>query len=458
MKKILLIFITLLFAPINTFACIWDTSWLTKWINSCATWGNLSFSLNIFFYIIIWFVIFEFILTKFLSYLNTLNWSNKLPEEVKWIFDEEKYKKSQDYEKVKYRFSNITWTFSFILMLIVLIFWWFGFLDNFLRTYIQSPTILTITFFAVIVIIQTFINLPFSYYSTFVIEEKFWFNKTTKKLFFLDFIKTLVLSSIIWFLLLMALLFVYNKLWDNFWWIAWIIMTSFSLFFMLFYTSLIVPLFNKQIPLQDQELKQKIEIFANKVWFKLDNIYEMDASKRSSKWNAYFSWFWSKKRIVLFDTLLKDLTHDEIVAVLAHEIGHYMRKHTIKMLIFSILQIWFIIYVFSLTLKIDQVSLSLWSLPSFHLSLIAFSILLTPLSIFLALIWNILSRKNEYEADEFAGINSDAALLQNALKKLSQNNLSNLRPHPFYEFFYYSHPTVLKRLAFLEKFKKCDKI
>jgi len=204
-----------------------------------------------------------------------------------------------------------------------------------------------------------------------------------------------------------------------------------------------------------EELKKKIEEFAKKVYFKLDNIYEMDASKRSSKWNAYFSWFWSKKRIVLFDTLIKDLTHEELVAVLAHEIGHYKRKHTLQMLIFSILQTWFIMYLFWLALNTPEVSLSLWaSEPSFHMWLIAFTILFTPISIVLWLFGNILSRRNEYQADEFAWINSSAWDLQNALKKLSQNNLSNLRPHKAYEFFYYSHPTVLKRLAFLEKFKK----
>jgi STE24 endopeptidase len=218
---------------------------------------------------------------------------------------------------------------------------------------------------------------------------------------------------------------------------------------------LIVPLFNKQIPLQDNELKQKIEDFAKKVWFKLDNIFEMDASKRSSKWNAYFSWFWSKKRIVLFDTLIKDLSHEEIVAVLAHEIGHYKKKHTLQMFIFSIIQTWFMMYLLSLALKVDQIHYALGAnIPSFHIGLIAFTILFTPVSIILSLFWNILSRKNEYEADEFAWVNYDASFLQSGLKKLSQNNLSNLRPHKAYEFFYYSHPTVLKRLTFLDKFKK----
>ncbi len=456
MKIKLYVFILVLFIifVIYNFVDYWFFS--EDCLNNCPviTSSNLLFK-DYIFYTIIWFIVFEFILTRVLDYLNTLNWSDELPEEVKWIYDEEKYKKSQQYEKTKHKFSMISSSFSFVVMILILIFGWFWFLDSYLRSYIENSLVLTLAFFWVIILLQTLVGLPFSYYSTFVIEEKFGFNKTTKKLFFLDLIKSIILSIVIWFSLLALLVYVYQKLWDNFWWIAWAILSGFSLFFMLFYSTLIVPLFNKQIPLQDNELKSKIEDFAKKVWFKLDNIFEMDASKRSSKWNAYFSWFWSKKRIVLFDTLIKDLSHEEIVAVLAHEIGHYKKKHTLQMLIFSIIQTWFMMYLLSLALKVDQIHFALWAVsPSFHIGLIAFTILFTPLSIILSLFWNIISRKNEYQADEFAWVNYDASFLQSGLTKLSQNNLSNLRPHKAYEFFYYSHPTVLKRLAFLEKFKK----
>ncbi len=410
---------------------------------------------NTIFYIILSFTVFEFVLTKTLAYLNTLNWSDELPEEVKWIYDEEKYIKSQKYEKTKHKFSIFSTTFSFVVMILVLVFWWFWFFDSFLRNYIENPLILTLSFFASIIFLQTLFSIPFSYYSTFVIEEKFGFNKSTKKIFFLDLLKSFLLSYVIWLSLLTLLVFVYQKLWDDFWWIAWLILSFFSIFFMLFYSTLIVPLFNKQTPLENWELKTEINDFASKVWFSLDNIFVIDWSKRSSKANAYFSWFGAKKRIVLYDTLIKDLTTKEIVAVLAHEIWHYKKKHTIEMLVFGILQTWFMMYLFSLALKIDEVSLSLWaSVSSFHMGLIAFAILFMPISIVLSLVWNILSRRNEYQADEFAWINYDSSHLQNALKKLSQNNLSNLRPHKAYEFFYYSHPTVLKRLSFLEKFKK----
>lgn len=232
-------------------------------------------------------------------------------------------------------------------------------------------------------------------------------------------------------------------------------MTAFSVFMMMFYSSLIVPIFNKQTPLEKWSLRDKIENFAEKMWFKLDNIFVIDGSKRSSKANAYFSWFWPKKRIVLFDTLIKDLKDEELVAVLAHEIWHYQKKHTLQMLVFSTIQTWIIFFILGLTLKYSSFSEALWWVNiSFALSLIAFSILFTPISMIFGILWNIFSRKNEYEADEYSAMNYNPTDLKNALIKLSKNNLSNLTPHPAYEFFYYSHPTVLKRIAVLEKIEK----
>jgi len=188
---------------------------------------------------------------------------------------------------------------------------------------------------------------------------------------------------------------------------------------------------------------------------KLDNIFVIDWSKRSSKSNAYFSWFWPKKRIVLYDTLINDLTKNELVAVLAHEIWHYKKKHTFQMFAFSIIQTWIMFYILGLTLTYPEVSFALWANQSdFALWLLAFAILFTPISIIFWLLWNILSRKNEYEADKFAWKHYKSNKLKSALIKLSINNLSNLRPHPAYEFFNYSHPTVLKRLKALDKIKK----
>lgn len=413
------------------------------------------FTTQTIFYIIIWLTIFEFLLTKWLWYLNTLNWSDKLPDELAWIYDQEKYEKSQKYEKEKYKFSTITSTFSFVIMILVLIFWWFGYLDSFVRWFTTSPIFMALYFFWIISFIQIFIWLPFSYYSTFVIEEKFWFNKMTKKLFFLDMIKTLVLSAIIGWLLLSVIVWIYGKFWANFWLLAWWVMTFFSIFFMMFYSTLIVPIFNKQTPLENWDLRNAIEDFSKKVWFKLDNIFVIDWSKRSSKANAYFSWLWAKKRIVLYDTLIADLSIDELVAVLAHEIWHYKKKHTMQMLAFSVIQTWFMLYVLWLSLWINEFSQALWAKESsFHVGVLAFGILFTPISIILSIFWNILSRKNEYEADNFAWLNYNPESLKTALVGLSKNNLSNLRPHSYYEFFYYSHPTVLKRLKALSKIAK----
>lgn len=407
---------------------------------------------NIYFYLIISFTVIFFIFDKFVDYLNTLNWSEKLPREATWIYDEEKYAKSQAYEKTKHKFSNFSWIFSFVITILVLIFWVFWVLDIFLRNYTDNVILLSLYFFWIVIFIQTIISLPFSYYSTFVIEEKFWFNKMTKKLFFIDTIKWLILTYVIGWIISSILIWIYTKIWTNFWWIASILLSLLSIFIMMFYSSLIVPLFNKQTPLEEGELKTAINEFALKVWFKLDNIYVIDGSKRSSKANAYFSWFWPKKRIVLYDTLINDLTTKELVAVLAHEIGHYKKKHTLQMLIFSIIQTCFIMFLFSLIIDNKEIALAMWSeKSSFHIWAIAFSILFTPISLILWILWSILSRKNEYEADNFAKENYDGNELINGLKKLSQNNLTNLLPHPVYEFIHYSHPTVLKRINALKK-------
>ncbi|MDD2871979.1 MAG: M48 family metallopeptidase [Candidatus Gracilibacteria bacterium] len=407
------------------------------------------------FYIILGLYVFEFIFSKTLSYLNTLNWSDKLPTELSGIYDAKKYSDSMKYEKVKYSFGTISAVISFFVMYFVLIFGGFGYLYDLISTYTTNEILRPVYFFGIIVLLQTIFSLPFSYYFTFVIEEKFGFNKSTKKLFFMDTIKSLLLSAVFGLGLLSLITWIYLKTGDNFWLYTWIVMTFFSVFMMMFYSSIIVPLFNKQTPLEKGELRESIEKFALRVGFKLDNIFVIDGSKRSSKANAYFSGFGPKKRIVLYDTLIKDLSTDELVGVLAHEIGHYKKKHTIQMLVFSIIQTGLMLYILGLALKVPEISYAMGSsTSSFAVGLVAFGLLYTPISMIFGLLGNILSRKNEYEADQFAGINFNPTDLKNALIKLSRNNLSNLRPHPAYEFFNYSHPTVLKRLNALSEIKK----
>ena len=393
----------------------------------------------------------ETLLTKVLWYLNTRRWSETLPVELAGIYDETKYAKSQQYEKAKYVFAWVSSIPTFLIMLAILVLGGFGALDEFLRQFTNNAILLALGFFGIISVASTIISLPFSYYGTFVLEEKFGFNKMTRWLFFADAAKWLFLSAFIGGPLIALIVWIYSLVGESFWIYAWIISIGFSLFFMMFYSTLIVPLFNKQTPLQEWELRDAIEWFAHKVGFTGTDIYVIDGSKRSSKANAYFSGFGPKKRIVLFDTLINDLETEELVAVLAHEIGHYKRKHTIQMLVLSTIQTGIILYIFSLALSLPAVSQALWgTTQSFHLWAVAFGILFTPISMMFGMLTSVFSRKNEYEADAYAKENYSGEHLSNALIKLSRNNLSNMRPHPAYEFFYYSHPTVLKRLAALK--------
>ncbi len=407
---------------------------------------------NTVFYIIIAIVIFEYLLERWLDYLNSKNRTAQLPDELKGVYDEEKYKKSIDYDKVNSKFATITSTLNFFLIILMLSLGGFALVDQMAGEFTSNPIIKALVFFAILGIVSDILHTPFSIYDTFVIEQKFGFNKTTVKTFIFDKIKGWLLSLIIGGGLGYLILWFYYKTTDMFWIYAWIITTAFLIFFVMFYSNLIVPLFNKQELLEDGELKEAIKQFADKVGFKLDNVYKIDGSKRSTKANAYFTGLGAKKRIVLYDTLIKELTTNEIVAVLAHEIGHYKRKHTLQGIVLSILQAGLTFFLISIFLKYPALSQALGvSQPNFHIGIIAFGVLYTPFSMIIGLAMNILSRKNEFQADNFANQNFEAEHLINALKKLSVNNLSNLTPHPVYVFFHYSHPTLLQRIKALRK-------
>ncbi len=323
----------------------------------------------------------------------------------------------------------------------------FGWIDHLLRTSITNPTWLTLLFFGVIMLASDILTLPFQLYSTFLIEEKFGFNKTTVKTFIIDKLKGYVLGGLIGGALLALLIFLVNQIGPNFWIWFGVIASVFVLFMNMFYTSLILPLFNKLTPLQEGDLKTAIQQFAQKVNFPLDNIFVMDGSKRSRKANAFFSGIGKKKKIVLYDTLIDNHSTDELVAVLAHEVGHFKKKHIIWSYVISVAQIFFMLFVLSLMIYNSNLSLALGgSEQAIHLNLLAFGILFSPISGITGLFMSMLSRKNEFEADAYARETFSGTALATALKKLSVDSLSNLFPHPAYVFFHYSHPPLLQRL------------
>ena len=409
---------------------------------------------QILFFIIIGLLLADFIFERFLEFLNSTQWSDQLPEEVKDIYDEQEYQKQQAYEKANFRFSMVSSSFSFALMFLMVLFAGFALVNNWSLSVSVNPILTALVFFGILMLTSDLLTTPFSIYDTFVIEEKFGFNKTTPKTFVLDKLKGYLLGAIIGGGLLALIIYIYQLTTINFWIYTWLVITGFSVFMVLFYSNLIVPLFNKQTPLPEGELKSAIEDFSAKVGFKLDNIFVIDGSKRSTKANAYFTGFGAKKRIVLYDTLINDMTTNELVAVLAHEIGHYKKHHVIWSLLLGTLQTGIVLFIFSLFVGSPELSAALGvETPSFHIGLIAFGILYSPISMITGLAMNIFSRKNEYEADAFAAKYFDANELASALKKLSVKNLSNLRPHPAYVFFHYSHPTLLQRLQALKSNK-----
>lgn len=404
------------------------------------------------FYILISILIINFIFDKILDFLNAKHFGDVLPKEVADVYDETEYIKSQNYKKVNFRFSTLTSTFSILLTLLFFIFDGFKIVDDFARIYSENNIVIALIFFGVIMLGSDVLTTPFSYYKTFVIEEKFGFNKSTKKLFWIDKLKGWLMTIIVGGLILSLIVWFYGFAGNQFWIYAWALVAVFTLFMNLFYSTLIVPLFNKQTPLKDGDLKTAIKKFADKVGFKLDKIFVIDGSKRSTKANAYFSGFGETKRIVLFDTLINDLTTEEIVAVLAHEVGHYKRKHTIFNLVASILLTGLTFYILSLFIDNALLSQALGvNQPSFHIGLIAFGILYSPISEITGLIMNFISRKFEYQADDFAKEHFGAKHLISSLKKLSKNSLTNLTPHRYYVFMHYSHPTLKERILNLNK-------
>ena len=407
----------------------------------------MQFSPEIIFKLLTGIIIFNFIKDFFLDYLNSKNFNNKIPEIISDVYDSEKYFKSQEYKKTQYRFSKYSKIFSLIIILSFFYFDGFIIVDSFSRNLFKSEILISLTFFGTIFFGNELLSLPFSVFFTFFIEEKFGFNKTSIKTYISDKLKSWILTILFGGGILGFIIFQEQLIGENFWIVAWIFITGITIIINGFYAQIIVPLFNKQKKLEKGELRSEIEKYSCKVGFDLSNIFIIDGSKRSSKANAYFSGFGKQKRVTLFDTLIDKLNKKQIVAVIAHEIGHYKKNHIIFNLFFSIIQTGFMLYILSLFIYMPVFSEALGiENHSFHIGLVTFSILFTPISEISSLIFNMFSRKFEYEADEFAKNTYNGEYLIEALKILSKDSLSNLTPHPKYVWWHYSHPTLFQRV------------
>lgn len=403
-------------------------------------------------YLLIGVVSLSFLVEKFLSYLNHNQPVPKIPETLDSYLDREKLIHSKVYQTENFRFGLYSGIFSFVLTVIFLWQGWFGLVDNWVIGLVTSPLLQSFAFFGIIFIGSDLVSFPFDYYSTFVIEEKYGFNKTNRKTFILDKIKGYTLSIVIGGGLLLVFLWLVHQMGSDFWWQFWLIAAVFMVFVNLFYTAWILPLFNKLTPLQEGELKSQLIHYARSVNFPLRSIFVMDGSKRSSKANAFFSGFGKRKMVVLYDTLLDQHPPDELVAILAHEVGHYKKKHLLLGMITSVLHVGFLLFLLAQFMYKEQLSLALggkdWSA---HLNIIGFTMLFSPISMFLGVGTNWLSRKHEFEADYYAKTTFAGKPLAEALKTLSVKTLSDINPHPWYVFVNYSHPPILERLARLEK-------
>ncbi|WP_370089491.1 M48 family metallopeptidase [Ekhidna sp.] len=403
------------------------------------------------FTILLGIVTFDFALERVLSFLNRQSARKPIPKELEGIYDAEKYAKSQAYQEDVSRFGTFSATFSFVLLILAIYNGWFGMLDQWIRTFSPLSLVSPMIFFGILFIVTDLINTPFSIYRNFVIEKNYGFNKMTPKTFILDKIKGYILTIIFGGLLLGVLIYLVDAIGSDFWYYFWGVMAAFVLFANLFYTSLILPLFNKLKPMEEGELKSSIQAYCDKVNFPLKNIFIMDGSKRSSKGNAFFSGLGKKKKVVLFDTLVEKHSTQELTAVFAHEVGHYKKKHILFTTIFSIGLMGFMLFLFSRMAYNAEVSWAMGGQTSaLHLNLLAFGILYSPISTILGIVGNVISRKNEYEADAYAKETYDATPLITGLKKMSADHLSNLTPHPAFVFVHYSHPPLKERVKALE--------
>ena len=394
---------------------------------------------------------FEYVISSVSSFLDLGNINPDIPDHFKKAYDKKKYAKSQKYLKTKTKFSLVSSTFSIVLIFLVIHLGIFGVLNEFVNLQTNHFILQGLLFISIIYIFQDIISLPFSLYSTFVIEEKFGFNKTTVGLFISDKIKGYAIFIVMGSIIITPILYLFHE-YENFGWlIAWSLLALFMIAVQPLFVYVISPMFNKFTPLEDGELRTAIEKYTTQVDFPLARIDIMDGSKRSAHSNAYFSGFGKSRRIAIFDTLVENHTNDEIVSVVAHEVGHYKLKHIIHGTIIGIIETGIMLFVFNFIMN-DYALFRVFGVNdlSVNAGLIFFSMLYAPVTMITSVISNAISRKNEFEADNYSlQTTKNKEALISMLVGLAANNLSHLTPHPFKVFLSYSHPPTIDRIKAL---------
>ena len=396
-------------------------------------------------------VVLNYLVDSLVKVLNYRESRKPLHPKLATLYSESEYRRSLEYSQANFSLSIINATYSVLVMILALALGLFGAIDSFVRERVGSEILVAILFFAIVGLVSDLLDLPFDIYGTFVVEARFGFNKMSIKTFIMDKFKGYLLAGLIGGGLLALIVFIYQETGSAFWILGWLLLSIFSLVMFMFGTTLILPLFNKLKPLEDGELKDEILKYCAQEGYSIGRLFVMDASKRSSKANAFFAGLGKSKTIVLFDTLIEKLSTNEIMAVLAHEIGHYKRRHTLYGFVLSIAQSLVIFAVLGWALRFPELSTALGSdIPSFHLSILAFFIIFSPLSFALDLISNGISRRNEYDADQFAKQTYAGEPLKSGLIKIATDSLANLSPHPLAVKIYATHPPLLQRLNALE--------
>ena len=409
---------------------------------------------NLYYYIIIFAIIIEYLFSSISSILDIKNITPTIPSDFKKAYDQEKYILSQDYLKARTRFGLFSSTFSLILIMIVIHSDIFGLLDQFVRGQSDSYILQGLLFIGIIYFFQDIVSLPFSIYHTFVIEERFGFNKTTLNLFIIDKIKGYAIFIVLGSIVITPILYFFHVYGDIGWLIAWSILTAFMIAVPPLFVHVIAPMFNKFTPLEEGELRSAIEKYTAKVNFPLARIDIMDGSKRSAHSNAYFTGFGKSRRIAIFDTLVEKHSTNEIVSVVAHEVGHYKLKHVLQGTILGIIETGIMLFAFNLIMNdISLFQVFGVSQLSVHAGIVFFSMLYAPVSMFTSIITTAISRKNEYAADKYSyDTTNNREALVSMLIGLSANNLSHLTPHPLKVFLSYSHPPVVDRIKAVNQY------